>query len=109
MATILERDSGSFQVKVRRKGLPTLSKTFLQRAEAERWGDEQEGRLTVGVPTNAHLVTTISFREALEWYRDNVTSKKKNSGSEGWRITKLLRGPMAPRPLNTIKPEDLED
>jgi integrase len=102
--------SGGFQAKIRRKGLPALSKTFQDRATAALWAAEQESRLSTGVPANKHLSSTITFTQALEWYRDNITLKtKRNTGSEEWRIKKLLRGPLVDRPLNTIKPEDLED
>lgn len=40
MGTIAKRPNGSFSAKVRRKGYPSQSRTFLTKKDAQRWVTE---------------------------------------------------------------------
>lgn len=109
MSVILERDSGSFQAKIRKKGLPKLSKTFPTREAAEAWAVGQEDRLTPGNATVDDLAGKTSFGDALRWYKTNVTAHKRSKRTEESKISVLLGTKLEPRPMNTIKPEDIEE
>lgn len=45
MATITRRGTGQYQAKVRLKGHPTQSRTFLYKEDAERWARATEREL----------------------------------------------------------------
>jgi len=45
MATVQQTPAGTFRVQIRRRGLPTLSKTFKTRKTALQWARKTESEL----------------------------------------------------------------
>jgi hypothetical protein len=99
MATIIKRGD-SYRVQVRRKGQPSLSKTFSTAAAAKAWAKKaalepkEEG---------------IILAEGLRRYLKEVVPLKKGHMPERYRINKWLRDPLAQRPLGSIKPKDIAE
>ncbi|WP_018234457.1 site-specific integrase [Thioalkalivibrio thiocyanodenitrificans] len=88
MATITKRGK-YYQVRIRRKGFPSLSASFDSAKEARAWTRKQEGDMDRGMfqdPT----ARSITLAEVLEGYRKDVAPMKKGCESEFSRIRVLL-------------------
>lgn len=111
MATFQQRESGAWQAKVRRKGYPTQSQTFLRKAEAEAWARHMESQIDRGIrreilASRAEL-QRITLRDALLRYEREITPRKRGADQERYRIRKLLAHPLALRSVATICAADL--
>jgi integrase len=71
MATITRRESGGWQVKIRRRGHPAESKTFATRAAAEAWARAVERDIDRGAYISAATAERVTFDElAADFERD---------------------------------------
>ena len=102
MATI-HRRGARWRVQVRRRGLPTLSKTFGKHEDATRWAQTVEGRLAVGDVLDLGEARRTTLGEALERYLAEVTPLKKGAKQERVRIQAWMRDPLARRALASIR------
>jgi integrase len=102
MATI-HRRGARWRVQVRRRGLPTLSKTFGKHEEATRWAQTVEGRLAAGDVLDLGEARRTTLGEALERYLVEITPLKKGAKQERVRIRAWLRDPLAGRSLASIR------
>src|SRR5687768_6797722 len=65
MATIRKKN-GKYQVQVRRKGHPTLSRTFVRRADASAWARETEVQFDRGgLPAHSMSLTRLSVADGV--------------------------------------------
>jgi integrase len=108
MATIVKRGPYSFLVRIRRKGLPALAKTFETEKEAKAWARRQELKLEDRDVQDLTEARETTLAQALERYRDSVTVKKKSHRSELYRVGRILQHPIASRPLATLRADDIE-
>jgi hypothetical protein len=67
MATFRNRN-GKWQARVQTKGHATLSKTFINKADAERWAKQIEVEMQKGSYTNLVLAERTTFAEIIERY-----------------------------------------
>lgn len=117
MGTIVRRDDNkgkvTFQAKIRRVNVPSLSKTFSTKKEAERWLTENELALLRGEspyspqPDTAPAPSAASettFRQAIERYIEEVTPKKRSASGEVSRLRALARSDMADSTLGNLTP-----
>lgn len=105
MASITER-GGKFFVRVRIKGLPTVSKTFSRRSDAERWGRKVQVELECG--TWAPSKTTApTLKAAVQAYRKTVGAKLRGAAhyARHWDSYEAL--PWASKPIDQVTPDDL--
>lgn len=95
MATLRKRN-GKWQAQVRRQGHDPVSKSFINRKDAEVWVRDVERRMDQGemVPTK-QAADKRTFGDLLTVYRDTLTPGKKSEYTETCRINKLLRNPIA--------------
>lgn len=75
MATITQRASGRWQVRIRRQGQPTMSKIFGRRDDAEAWAERLESGLERGIGLHVQVAEQISVAELLMEYGQRVTHK----------------------------------
>jgi integrase len=107
MATIRKKGKG-WQVQIRRKGFPPLSKSFSQRDWARRWAQETERNLEMGsVPSSVHDLRRFTLGPLLARYRDEVTPTKKGSSSETYRLNRMIGAPIASVSLDNLTVERL--
>lgn len=112
MATIRKRNNDSFvsyEVQVRKKGQAPQTKTFRNRADAEKWGRMIESEMDRGVFVDRGEAESTTLSEALQRYVKEVTPQKKGSVRETARIKKWLQEPLAHRMLSTIKGKDIAE
>ncbi|MBI2241482.1 MAG: site-specific integrase [Magnetospirillum gryphiswaldense] len=106
MATFVKR-SGAWQVKIRRKGYPPVSRTFDTKAQGERWARDVESEMDCGTYVDRSEAERTTLHEALERYEREVTPKKKGARQEKSRIAKWKRDALALRSLASIRGADM--
>lgn len=111
MASIVARltKDGSFkwQVKIRRRGHPPLSRTFARKTDAERFARQAESEMDKGAFVSLDEAEAITLAQALDRYRAGVTAKKKSRLQEESRIRLWKDTPLARRSLASIRPADI--
>jgi integrase len=112
MASIIprENDAGEitgWQAKIRKKGFPPVSKTFLRRADAEAWAKDQEVAMQRGLWRDTSEAEATTLGETLERYLREVTPRKKGAKREAARIKVWLERPIAKRSLASIRGSDI--
>ncbi len=91
MATLQNRN-GKWHVQVRRTGYPSRTRSFLSKADAQKWGRRVEAELDAAViPCDLRILDRTTVRELLLRYRDNVSVNKRGEGPERKRIDLYLR------------------
>lgn len=93
MATIVKRDDGQFQVKIRKKGVPSQSKTFDTRKSAERWARLIEAELDVSGFIDRRPAENTLFADILKRYAEEVSPSKRSHTLESVIINTMLRDP----------------
>jgi integrase len=95
MATFRKRGS-SWHVQVRRSGLPTSSRSFRLKSDAELWARQVEQRLDCGdLPIDRRMLRRTTLGDLLRRYRDTVTPAKRGAAEERYRLKKFLAHPMS--------------
>jgi len=106
MACIRERGKRHWEARVRRRGFPTVCKTFNTRADAEKWAGIVESEMTRRVFVDWREAEKTTLGEALERYLREIAPQKKGH-QEAYVIKAWLRHPLALRPLTAVRPSDL--
>jgi integrase len=91
MATIRKLPSGSWQVQVRRKGEPTLSKTFLTKSIADQWARSIESQIDHGVFVDRSEAESTTLGELIDRYLSEITPLKKGIKQETYRLQSLKK------------------
>lgn len=90
MSAITKRSTG-YQAEVRRKGFPTVSKTFSNRKDAEVWSRIIESEMDRGCFIDRTEAERTTLGDILERYRREISPKKKAGAIEVVRINKFVR------------------
>ncbi|GJD57071.1 site-specific integrase [Methylobacterium dankookense] len=102
MAAIRKRQ-GKYQVQIRIKGSPPLSRTFSARADAKAWAREIEGDAERrGLPMDRRVLDTLTVGDILVRYRDTITPTKLGAVREGMAIRVLLKHGLSKVPLSAL-------
>jgi len=96
MGTITRRGDLQWQAKVRRKGYPMQSRTFMYREDAEKWARALERELETSGFIDRREAEKNSLREMLERYRKEVTPSKKSAEIESILIGVILKDAVLP-------------
>ena len=102
MATFRKRSSG-WRAEVCIKGVRT-SATFTTKREAQAWAAQEENRLR---EDSSGKVPNKPFRDLLERYSREVSSKKRGAAREQKMINVFLRDPVAEVLLRILAPTDI--
>lgn len=109
MATILQRGDGQYQVKIRKAGHPSVSKTFPTRRLAEDWATITGAEMIKGEFIPRKAVEVITLKKCLERYAREKSAGKKGEKQELVRIRRLQLHPLASKAVSNIAPTDIED
>ncbi len=90
MATIRKRGELQWQAIVKRDGI-CKSKTFLHRADAEKWSRMIEVEIDRGVFVDRTETERNTLHDILTRYRDEVTPEHKGATVEALRINCIMR------------------
>ena len=99
MGTITRRTDNAgkatYQVKIRRKGYPSLSQTFAEKLAAETWMQETEAAMTRGAFVDPSPSRETTLDELLRRYAQEVSPLKRGHQVERIRLAFLGRQPIA--------------
>jgi len=110
MATVRKVGEYQWEVEVRRKGYPRISKTFAYKDDADAWGREQETTMKNGSwkdPRVQIQVDVVTLRDALIKYAEEESSKKKGEKQELTRLAKWQEHEIARLPITQVSGQHL--
>jgi integrase len=108
----------SIRVKIRRKGFPSVSKTFdvhgsrqaeinSAKREAEAWARQIESEMDRGVFVSRVESEQTTLKECLERYLREVSPTKKSAGQERNKIGVILKHKLSLRYMASIRSTDI--
>ena len=109
MATITNRGSLQWRVRIRRRGYPVASKTFETKADAEAWARQIESEMDRGVFVSRAEAEQYTLYECLGRYIEEYTPRLKHGKREVERARALQRRSIAHRIMATIRAKDIAD
>ena len=90
MATIIKRNN-NWQVKIRRKGFKSVSKSFKTKVLAQRWAREIENEMDKGVLTFSREADDTALADITNRYLQDVVPLKRSYSDYLSRINLLTR------------------
>lgn len=106
---IYKRGDGQYQVKIRKKGYPPVSKTFHALDLARDWRTTTLSDMIRGEFAPQVKLEDATLHDVLQRYADEVTTKKKGEKQELVRIKYLQKHKLAKRLIATITTDDIDD
>ncbi|MBX3446749.1 MAG: site-specific integrase [Parvibaculaceae bacterium] len=107
MATFRKRGS-TWQVVVRRKGLPPLSKSFPTKADASLWARQLEHQADTGcLRDDPRILAQMTLGDLLRRYKDEITPRKRGRDPETAVLVALLRRPICAYTLEQLSAKHL--
>jgi integrase len=106
MASIQNRGPHQWQATVRRKGYPSQSETFETNRDAEAWANKVEHEMASGTFVDRKVADRTSLGDLLTKYGQEVSPSKRSCRTELVTIRRLLRHPLALRPLSSLRNTD---
>lgn len=106
MATIRKRND-RWHVQIRRKGTPSLTRSFARKDDAARWARETETSIDQSrLPPDPKSLNTISLGVLVKRYRDTVTPRKRRAITEQIELNAFLRHPICTKLLSEVSTAD---
>jgi integrase len=90
MATLRKRKNGHWQARVR-KANQSISKTFINKADAERWAKQVEVDMQKGSYTNLVLAERTTLGELIDRYIAEVLPTMRGALEDRFRLKALQR------------------
>jgi len=106
MATFRNR-GGKWQARVQTKGHVALSKTFINKIDAERWAKQIEVEMQKGSYTNLVLAERTAFAEIIERYITEVLPTMRGGKADYIRLKALARRPIAKLNMAALTPQKI--
>ena len=106
MATI-RKMRNKWQVLIRRKGTPFITKTLRTYIEATKYAQESETNIAKGMFQDLSEAMQTTLADALVRYRDEVCPLRKWGHLESGKINKLLRNKITGYSLARITPNKI--
>lgn len=105
MATVRKR-GGKWQVQVRRKGLPNLSRTFGVKSDALLWARHTETEADRrGLPSDPRALERLTVADVLSRYSETVLPQKRGCENERIIIGAFLRSRIGVTRLSDVSPD----
>jgi len=121
MAAITAR-SGKYQVRIRRDGYSTVTKTFTRKADAQRWARSVEADMEAGrwqgvavpvrglgapVVAQAEVAKAPTLADAIAAFQKDRGARLKGARSYAYVYAVIAAEPFAVRPLEDLTAQDL--
>jgi len=100
----IRKQKGKWQCIIRKKGYPHIYKTFLSKADCNRYAQESERNIDRGLFEDMTEANQTKLKDILVRYKDEVTIEKKGAKQESYKINKLIRNKIADYTLSRITP-----
>jgi len=91
MASLRKLKSGRWQVSIRKANHKGVYKSFAEKALAKKWAREIELQIEKDVYTDYGNAETITIKDLLIKYRDEIVPEHKARRSTTYKLNKLLR------------------
>ena len=91
MASIRQVKTKHWQVQIRRLGIKSISKTFINKDTAIKWANMTESEIDRGIYLSREEAERITISELIDRYSKEVTPLKKSSARELSRLKNLNR------------------
>jgi len=110
VATFRKRGN-RWQVQVRRRDHPSITKTFANRSDAERWSRRIERELDLGetIQSPRHELSRIRFKDLLCRYASEVSPSHKGHEAERYRLQSISKRPIGQLSLAQLQPKHFSD
>ncbi len=106
MATIRKRGT-KWQAQVRRKGCPPLSRSFIQKADAQAWARQMEIQADrEDLPVRTTVLNETTLGTLIRRYLEEVIPGKRSGKNEAAVLNAFLRHKLVERTLNKVTPAD---
>ena len=96
-----------WQARVRRKGQPDVTKTFLIRTDAEKWARSIEIEIDRGSYINTSYAQKTLFKDLIQQYLKEVTPTLRGAPEDTYRLKKMMRNPIAELNLTELTPNKI--
>ena len=106
MATLRKRSNGHWQARVR-KANQSVTKTFINKVDAERWAKQIEVEMQKGSYTNLVLAEKTTFAEIIERYIVEVLPTMRGGKADFIRLKALARRPIAKLNMVALTPQKI--
>lgn len=106
MATLRKRSNGHWQARVR-KANQSITKTFINKVDAERWAKQVEVELDKGSFVNLGIAERTTFAEIIERYIDEVLPTMRGGKADFIRLKALARRPIAKLNMVALTPQKI--
>lgn len=106
MATLRKRSNGHWQARVR-KANQSITKTFINKVDAERWAKQIEVEMQKGSYTNLVLAERTTFAEIIERYITEVLPTMRGGKADYIRLKALARRPIAELNMVSLTPQKI--
>ena len=106
MASVKKLPSGLWNVRIRRQGHKLVTKSFINKADADRWARTIESEMDRGIFVDRSEAESTTLAQALDRYKKEITCHKKGKKQESERIALWLRTDLAKRSLASLKGSD---
>jgi len=106
MATLRKRNNGHWQARVR-KANQSITKTFINKVDAERWAKQIEVEIQKGSYTNLMLAERTTFAEIIERYIAEVLPTMRGGKADYIRLKALARRPIANLNMVSLTPQKI--
>ena len=104
MASVRSR-AGKWQVRIRRHGHGPVAKTFLLRADAERWARSIELELDRGLLAGRLEAERVLVGEVIARYKEEVLPLKRGAAVEGLRLDRLASAGLGRLAMARLTPQ----
>ncbi|HDR8990011.1 TPA: site-specific integrase [Burkholderia vietnamiensis] len=108
MATIRQRGK-YWEAQIRRRGWPSLSRSFDTKASAEAWARRAESEMDRGVFVDRTEADRNTFGDLLKRYAEEVSPQKKGGAGEILRIRKIGTDVLAQYKISAISGKVIAD
>ena len=106
MASLRKRNS-RWEVRVRRRGQPTQTKTFTLKSDAQQWARKAEIALEKGHLLHKQKASTITLEDAVRRYLEEVAIHHKGIAADRYRLCAMVKRLGKTKPINTITSKDV--
>jgi integrase len=106
VATLRKRSNGRWQARVR-KANQSITKTFINKADAECWARQVEVDIQKGSYTNLVLAERTTFAELIERYITEVLPTMRGGKADYIRLKALARRPIAKLNMVSLTPQKI--
>jgi integrase len=110
MATFTKRklkSSITWQAKIRRRGRPTVTQTFVRRADAEAWASTLESEMARGIFLDRSEQERVTIREGLDRYKREITPSKRSAVAEARLINAMSKTWLADYTFASLRAADV--